>query len=265
MPPPIITTTTEDRTITKITPEITNQNNSTANNNVENPLTINEKEKVDDTDNDSEISSEDSHQNLSNSNHHHNHPKDYTTHGVGNLHEIAGHSHDVAHAINDDTDAVKDIGTLILELGILVHSVIIGLALGVSTSEFDSLIIAICFHQLFEGIALGTRIAELRNVKTLCKKLGLGFAYPITTPLGIAIGIGIRFSYNPESYVALLFQGILDSLSAGILIYNAYVELIAIEMNHNNKFRALSMPRKLSYFAAMYIGAAAMAIIGIWA
>lgn len=202
--------------------------------------------------------------------HDHDHDQDHA-HGhrherdVGTLHDVAGHSHSLTHAIADEEDTVKDIGTLMLELGILTHSVIIGLALGVATTEFFTLLIAICFHQLFEGMALGTRIAELKNVKGMCKKLGLGSLYPITTPVGIVIGIAIHFSYNAESYQGLVAQGILDSLSAGILLYNAYVELISVEMNHNRKFRAQKLYRKLIYFLAMYVGAAAMAVIGIWA
>ena len=44
----------------------------------------------------------------------------------------------------------------LLELGVVVHSVIIGVGLGVTTnhSDLDSLLIAISFHQLFEGLGL---------------------------------------------------------------------------------------------------------------
>jgi len=35
-------------------------------------------------------------------------------------------------------------------VGIVFHSVIIGLALGVATGEWNTLIIALSFHQLFE-------------------------------------------------------------------------------------------------------------------
>lgn len=47
------------------------------------------------------------------------------------------------------------------------------------------------------------------------------------TPLGIAIGLGVRSTYNPEGTTASIVAGVLDSLSAGILIYTGLVELLA--------------------------------------
>ncbi len=187
-------------------------------------------------------------------------------HHAGGLHDITGHSHGVAHAVTSDDAAAKDIGTLILELGIMVHSVLIGLELGTTTgTDYISLLIAISFHQLFEGMALGVRIAELKHVKRLAARLGIGCAYPITTPIGIAIGIGLHYSYEPSSPLALLSQAIIDSLAAGILIYNSYVELISMEMNQSQSFRAQKPVKQFACFLSLYIGAAAMAILAMWA
>lgn len=124
--------------------------------------------------------------------------------------------------------------------------------------------IAIVFHQLFEGIALGVRIAEVKHLSGLKKWLA-AVAYPIMTPIGIAIGIGVRKSFNENGFKALLISGIFDSLSAGILFYNAYVELIAFEMNRSAVFRAHNWPRKVALFFAVWVGAAIMAVIGLWA
>jgi zinc transporter 1/2/3 len=48
--------------------------------------------------------------------------------------------------------------------------------------------------------------------------------FGIMTPIGIAIGLGVRHTYNPDSTTASIVSGILDSLSAGILIYTGLVE-----------------------------------------
>lgn len=51
---------------------------------------------------------------------------------------------------------------LLLEAGILFHSIFIGMALSVATGAgFVVLLIAISFHQTFEGLALGSRIAGI--------------------------------------------------------------------------------------------------------
>jgi solute carrier family 39 (zinc transporter), member 1/2/3 len=66
-----------------------------------------------------------------------------------------------------------------------VHSVIIGSSLGVSSGqEFDSLLIAISFHQFFEGIALGTSIVEAQ-FNNFTKSILLAMVYIVTTPVGI--------------------------------------------------------------------------------
>ncbi|KMS64946.1 hypothetical protein BVRB_041010, partial [Beta vulgaris subsp. vulgaris] len=58
----------------------------------------------------------------------------------------------------------------------------------------------------------------------------MGLIYPLTTPIGMMIGIGIRTSYNENASGAILAEGILNSLSAGILLYNTYAELLSTEV-----------------------------------
>ncbi|KAK6355655.1 hypothetical protein TWF718_000047 [Orbilia javanica] len=54
------------------------------------------------------------------------------------------------------------VSVLVLEAGIIFHSLLIGLTLVVAgDSYFLTLFAVILFHQMFEGIALGTRIAAL--------------------------------------------------------------------------------------------------------
>lgn len=49
--------------------------------------------------------------------------------------------------------------------------------------------------------------------------------YGLTTPIGIAAGLGVRTAYNPGSPTALIVSGVLDALSSGILIYTGLVEV----------------------------------------
>lgn len=51
----------------------------------------------------------------------------------------------------------------LLEAGILLHSIFIGMAVSVATgTPFVVFLIAISFHQTFEGMALGSRIASIK-------------------------------------------------------------------------------------------------------
>lgn len=54
----------------------------------------------------------------------------------------------------------------ILEFGVMLHSLIIGLTLGV-TDEFIVLFVVLIFHQMFEGLGLGSRLSQLDLPKHL--------------------------------------------------------------------------------------------------
>ncbi len=174
------------------------------------------------------------------------------------------HSHGVSLLQESHNHRVS---TYLLEFGVALHSVLIGVALGTTDSlNFVALFIALCFHQFFEAIALGAQIERLDN-KSLIPAIAMIIFFALTTPVGIAIGIGIHSgTYNPKSVVALMVNGVLDSVSAGILIYVALVNLMAGEMGvHAHGFFALKKRFKFLYFGALYLGAAAMAVIGRWA
>ncbi|MDV3199937.1 MAG: ZIP family metal transporter, partial [Candidatus Phytoplasma australasiaticum] len=70
---------------------------------------------------------------------------------------------------------------------------IYGLTLVVAAdSGFITLFIVILFHQIFEGFALGSRIAMIPS--SFPRKAILAAAFAVTTPIGMAIGIGVLSS-----------------------------------------------------------------------
>jgi zinc transporter 1/2/3 len=79
---------------------------------------------------------------------------------------------------------------------------------------------------MFEGLGIGSRLAlmKLPPKYNYIPFVG-GVLYAITTPIGIAVGLGIRSTYNPGSTRASIVSGILDSLSSGILLYTGLVEV----------------------------------------
>jgi len=154
----------------------------------------------------------------------------------------------------------------ILEFGIIFHSVFIGLTLAVSGDEFVTLFIVIIFHQTFEGLGLGSRIAVLPwpQSKRWTPYL-LGMAYGLCTPIAIAIGLGVRQSYPPGSRTTLMVNGVFDSISAGILIYTGLVELMAHEFMFSKSMRHAPLKTLLSAIFLMCLGAGLMALLGKWA
>jgi zinc transporter 1/2/3 len=87
----------------------------------------------------------------------------------------------------------------------------------------------------------------------------------LSTPIAIAIGLGVRNSYPPEGRTTLIVNGVFDSISAGILIYTALVELMAHEFMFSHSMRQAPIRDVLAAFALLCMGAALMAVLGKWA
>ena len=155
---------------------------------------------------------------------------------------------------------------LVLELGIIFHSVIIGLNLGVvASSTFTTLYPVLVFHQSFEGLGLGARLSNItfplnrsRMPWALCALYGL------TTPLAIAVGLGFRATYVPESRGGMIVQGVMNAVSAGFLIYSALVELLAKDFLFDME-RTRDLGKLGLMIVYVFVGAAAMAMLGYWA
>ena len=83
-----------------------------------------------------------------------------------------------------------------------------------------------CFAETFEGLGLGSRLAYLELPdRYLWVRMAGAILYGVTTPIGIAAGLGVRTTYNEEAPTASIVSGTMDSLSAGILIYTGLVEV----------------------------------------
>ncbi|KAL5713595.1 hypothetical protein ACHQM5_015657 [Ranunculus cassubicifolius] len=151
----------------------------------------------------------------------------------------------------------------VLELGIVVHSVIIGISLGASdnSSTVKTLLIALSFHQFFEGMGLGGCISQAKFKVQAVVVMSLFFA--LTTPIGIAIGIGISNVYKENSPTALIVEGVLDSASAGILVYMALVDLLAADFM-SAKVQG-SMKLLLEVIGFLLLGVGLMSTLAMWA
>lgn len=134
-----------------------------------------------------------------------------------------GHS----HGTDDPTCPDNKFSVLVMEAGVLFHSVIIGVTLVVAGDSFyRTLLVVIVFHQFFEGLALGSRIASLPT-KIFPSKALMGLAFALITPIGMAIGMGVLHSFNGNDRSTLIALGTLDALSAGILVWVGVVDMWA--------------------------------------
>ncbi|KAF9790427.1 putative zinc-regulated transporter 2 [Thelephora terrestris] len=155
-----------------------------------------------------------------------------------------------------DSALAQIISIAILEFSVALHSVLVGLTLAVNENFIILFVVLIFHHQLassvffhlryslnlaetFEGLGIGSRLAFLEvDKKSNWVPIAAAFLYGLTTPIGIAAGLGARSIYNPGTVTALIVSGTMDSISAGILIYTSLLELMAHDFLFNKEMLA---------------------------
>ncbi|KAH7656727.1 Zinc/iron permease fungal/plant protein [Dioscorea alata] len=179
-------------------------------------------------------------------------------------HATHGHSHGPAFSDHLSSDLIRHrIISQVLEMGIVVHSVIIGISLGASESPstIRPLVAALSFHQFFEGMGLGGCIVQAKfKVRSMATMV---LFFSLTTPVGIAVGIGISSVYNENSPTALIVEGLLNSAAAGILIYMALVDLLAADFMNPRVQSKLKL--QIGINISLLIGAGLMSLLAKWA
>jgi solute carrier family 39 (zinc transporter), member 1/2/3 len=170
------------------------------------------------------------------------------------------------HTEDDTNFAAQMTAVFILEFGVIFHSIFIGLTLAVAGEEFVILYIVLVFHQTFEGLGLGSRLATASwpRSKSYMPYLLAG-AYAITTPVAIAAGLGVRHYLQPSSATELIVNGIFDAISAGILLYTGLVELMAHEFMFNPQMQKAGLRMKLFALGCIAFGGGLMALLAKWA
>ncbi|KAL6234528.1 hypothetical protein BDW75DRAFT_251418 [Aspergillus navahoensis] len=176
---------------------------------------------------------------------------------------LAGLGH---HHGGDPTNPNSKLSVLVMEAGVIFHSILIGVTLVVAGDSFyKTLLVVIVFHQFFEGLALGARIALLPG-RTFPTKAIMGGVFALITPIGMAIGMGVIHSFNGQDRETLIALGTLDALSAGILVWVGVVDMWARDwvIEGGDMFSA-----PLGHVAAggisLIAGMVLMGVLGKWA
>ncbi|KAF7560089.1 hypothetical protein G7046_g4069 [Stylonectria norvegica] len=151
----------------------------------------------------------------------------------------------------------------LLEAGILFHSVFIGMAISVATGPaFVVFLVAISFHQSFEGLALGSRIAAIQFPRSSIRPWLMVLAYGVTTPIGQAIGLVVHRMYDPQSMGGLLVVGFMNAVSSGLLLYAGLVQLLAEDFLTEKSYKILKGRKRLYAYISVVAGALLMALTG---
>jgi zinc transporter 1/2/3 len=188
--------------------------------------------------------------------------EDVSSHPQPTLAHI-GHSHGVAL---DPTKPITQFSVIVMEAGVLFHSILIGITLVVAGDSFyKTLLVVIVFHQFFEGLALGARIATLPG-SIFPSKAIMAAAFALITPIGMAIGLGVLHSFNGNEKSTLIALGTLDALSAGILAWVGVVDMWARDwVIEGGEMLNAPLGRVLIGGLSLVTGLILMGVLGKWA
>lgn len=136
-----------------------------------------------------------------------------------------------------------------------------GIAIGVSSTEADAWrnLWTICLHKLFAAIAMGIALLKILPTRPLLSTSLYAFAFAISTPIGVAIGIII--DATTQGAVADWVYAISMGIAAGVFIYVAINHLLARGFVPEKPTLA-DMP--LLRFLAVTAGVAVIAVVLIW-
>ncbi|EKD18135.1 uncharacterized protein L3040_007686 [Drepanopeziza brunnea f. sp. 'multigermtubi'] len=169
-----------------------------------------------------------------------------------------GHAHPIG--LHPDTH----FSVAVMEAGVMFHSILIGINLNVTpNSAYNTLFVVILFHQMFEGLALGIRIAALKSSISLLTKIIMAGAFAVITPIGMAIGAGVLETFNGNDPTTIVTIGTLNALSAGILLWVGLVEMLAHDWMYGDLANA-GLVRGIVGGASLVAGLALMSLLGKW-
>jgi len=177
----------------------------------------------------------------------------------------SNHTHSHAHNMlmisdHDINRAVTK--SLVLEISIAIHSIIIGVSFGIlgpdDIQTIRGLMVALSFHQFFEGVSLGGAIAEskLNAYYMCCFAFSFAFSWCIGGVIGISTG---QHASTTEDIV----KGCFSSIAAGSLIYSALVEMIAEDFSSAELINQSLLKAKM--FLASFLGLFFMAFLALYA
>ena len=119
---------------------------------------------------------------------------------------------------------------------------------------------------MFEGLALGARIAMIPTTRLWPGKFLMGLAFALITPLGMAIGIGVLNQFNGNDSTTLWVIGTLDALSAGVLIWVGLVDMWARDWVIDGGDMVEARPLRLTIGGTSLVaGLVLMSFLGKWA
>ncbi|KAL8139760.1 hypothetical protein V2J09_005781 [Rumex salicifolius] len=168
--------------------------------------------------------------------------------------EASSHHHHIAMA-----SSVGD--TILLIVALCFHSVFEGIAIGVSETESDAwkALWTISLHKIFAAIAMSIALLKMAPNRPFLSCAAYAFAFAISSPIGVAIGIVI--DATTQGTVADWIFAISMGLACGVFVYVSVNHLLAKGYKPQ---KSVWVDTPFWKFLAVFMGVGVIAVVMIW-
>ncbi|PON94041.1 Zinc/iron permease [Trema orientale] len=187
---------------------------------------------------------------------------------VSHLHNLLSYmpqqSRQSPHHINPaasvaDVDSVGD--SILLIVALCFHSVFEGIAIGVAETKADAwkALWTISLHKIFAAIAMGIALLRMIPNRPLLSCAAYAFAFAISSPVGV--GIGIIIDATTQGPVADWIFAISMGLACGVFIYVSINHLLA---KGYKPHKSVNVDKSHLKFLAVLLGIGVISVVMIW-
>ncbi|KAE9585701.1 hypothetical protein Lal_00009796 [Lupinus albus] len=151
--------------------------------------------------------------------------------------------------------------TILLILALCFHSVFEGIAVGVSGTKGEAWrnLWTISLHKVFAAIGMGIALLRMLPKRPLITTVAYSSAFAVSSPIGV--GIGIAIDATTEGSTADWMYAITMGIACGVFIYVAINHLISKGFNPQ---RPNTFQSPWFKFLSVLSGVAVMAVAMIW-
>nr|XP_020171985.1 zinc transporter 2-like [Aegilops tauschii subsp. strangulata]CAJ19368.1 putative zinc transporter [Triticum aestivum] len=151
---------------------------------------------------------------------------------------------------------------VLLIAALCFHSVFEGIAIGVAAeTEADAwkALWTISLHKIFAAIAMGIALLRMLPDRPLLSCFGYAFAFAVSSPIGV--GVGILVDATTEGRVADWIYAISMGLATGIFVYVSINHLLAKGYMLQ---RPVAADTPVGRWLSVVLGVGVIAVVMIW-
>ncbi|KAG4961373.1 Zinc transporter 1 [Glycine soja] len=177
-------------------------------------------------------------------------------------HDLARDHCAVAETTNPVLLKTSSLGdTILLILALCFHSVFEGIAVGVAGTKADAWrnLWIISLHKIFAAIAMGIALLRMLPKRPFVTTAAYSLAFAVSSPIGV--GIGIAIDATTQGSTADWMFAITMGIACGVFIYVAINHLISKGFKPQ---RTMRYDTPLFRFVAVLSGVAVIAVVMIW-